>query len=48
MFINLISFDCETSFMLRLLRHTIIYVQSVMFREKKMGIFKLSRDNISI
>ncbi len=42
MFINLISFDYETSFMLRLLRHTIIYVQSVMFREMKTGYFKLS------
>ena len=42
MFINLISFDCETSFMLRLLRHTIIYVQNVMFREVKTGSFKLS------
>lgn len=34
--------------MLRLLRREFINVQSVMFREKKMGIFKLSRDNISI
>lgn len=34
--------------MLRLLRREFINVQNVMFREKKMGIFKLSRDNISI
>lgn len=48
MFINLISFDYETSFMLRLLRHTIIYVQNVMFRAMETCRQKLSGDNISI
>ena len=47
MFINLISFDCETSFMLRLLRHTIIALRSGMFREVKTGRRKLSGDDIS-
>ena len=48
MFINLISFDCETSFMLRLLRREFINVQNVMFQAMETCRQKLSGDNISI
>ena len=48
MFINFISFDYDAFFMLRLLRHTIIYVQNVMFRAMETCRQKLSGDNISI
>ena len=48
MFINLISFDCETSFMLRLLRREFINVQNVMFRAMETCRRKLSGDDISI
>ncbi len=48
MFINLISFDCETSFMLRLLRREFINVQNVMFRAMETCRRKLSGDNVSI
>ncbi len=48
MFINLISFDYETSFMLRLLRREFINVQNVMFRAMETCRRKLSGDNVSI
>ena len=48
MFVNFIFFDYEAFFMLRLLRHTIIALQSGMFREVKTGRRKLSGDDISI
>ena len=48
MFINFISFNYETSFMLRLFRREFINVQNVMFRAMETCQRKLSRDNISI